>query len=122
MLPRRLSACEPGVNHPPLTKKRNLPQMLNKVSLIGYTGKPVEQKYTAGGTAVARVLDATSKRFKKAKSGSPSRSGTSACSSAKGRNQPTLWTFRKARKCSSKANCSTESTRRPSARRRLSGR
>ena len=39
--------------------------MLNKVTLIGYTGKPVEQKYTAGGTAVARVSVATSKRFKK---------------------------------------------------------
>jgi len=65
MLPRRLSACEPGVNHPPLTKKRNPPHMLNKVTLIGYTGKPVEQKYTAGGTAVARVSVATSKRFKK---------------------------------------------------------
>jgi len=39
--------------------------MLNKVTLIGYTGKPVEQKYTPGGTAVARVSVATSKRFKK---------------------------------------------------------
>jgi len=39
--------------------------MLNNVTLIGYTGKPVEQKYTAGGTAVARVSVATSKRFKK---------------------------------------------------------
>jgi len=66
MLPRRLSACEPGVNYPPLTKKRNLPQMLNKVTLIGYTGKAVEQKYTPGGTAVARVSVATSKRVKKA--------------------------------------------------------
>jgi single-strand DNA-binding protein len=65
MLPRRLSACEPGVNYPPLTKKRNLPQMLNKVTLIGYTGKAVEQKYTPGGTAVARVSVATSKRVKK---------------------------------------------------------
>jgi single-strand DNA-binding protein len=39
--------------------------MLNKVTLIGYTGKSVEQKYTQGGTAVARVSVATSKRFKK---------------------------------------------------------
>jgi single-strand DNA-binding protein len=39
--------------------------MLNKVTLIGYTGKPVEQKYTSGGTAVARVSVATSKRVKK---------------------------------------------------------
>ena len=38
--------------------------MLNKVTLIGYTGKPVEQKYTPGGTPVARVSVATSKRFK----------------------------------------------------------
>ena len=35
------------------------------MTLIGYTGKPVEQKYTPGGTAVARVSVATSKRFKK---------------------------------------------------------
>ena len=39
--------------------------MLNKVTLIGYTGKAVEQKYTPGGTAVARVSVATSKRVKK---------------------------------------------------------
>jgi single-strand DNA-binding protein len=39
--------------------------MLNKVTLIGYTGKPVEQKYTPGGTTVARVSVATSKRFRK---------------------------------------------------------
>ncbi len=39
--------------------------MLNKVTLIGYTGKAVEQKYTPGGTAVARVSIATSKRVKK---------------------------------------------------------
>jgi single-strand DNA-binding protein len=39
--------------------------MLNKVTLIGYTGKPVEQKYTPGGTAIARVSVATSKRVKK---------------------------------------------------------
>jgi len=39
--------------------------MLNKVSLIGYTGKPVEQKYMPNGTPVARVSVATSKRFKK---------------------------------------------------------
>ena len=65
MQPHRFSACEPGARYSPTTKKRNLPQMLNKVTLIGYTGKPVEQKYTAGGTAVARVSVATSKRFKK---------------------------------------------------------
>ena len=39
--------------------------MLNKVTLIGYTGKAVEQKYTPGGTAVTRVSVATSKRVKK---------------------------------------------------------
>jgi single-strand DNA-binding protein len=39
--------------------------MLNKVTLIGYTGKAVEQKYTPGGTAIARVSVATSKRVKK---------------------------------------------------------
>ena len=39
--------------------------MLNKVTLIGYTGKPVEQKSTSGGTAVARVSVATSKHVKK---------------------------------------------------------
>jgi len=39
--------------------------MLNKVTLIGYTGKPVERKYTPSGTAIARVSVATSKRFKK---------------------------------------------------------
>lgn len=39
--------------------------MLNKVTLIGHTGKPVEQKYMPNGTAVARVSVATSKRFKK---------------------------------------------------------
>jgi single-strand DNA-binding protein len=39
--------------------------MLNKVTLIGQTGKAVEQKYTPGGTAIARVSVATSKRVKK---------------------------------------------------------
>jgi single-strand DNA-binding protein len=39
--------------------------MLNKVTLIGYTGKAVEQKYTRSGTALARVSVATSKRVKK---------------------------------------------------------
>jgi single-stranded DNA-binding protein len=39
--------------------------MLNEVTSIGYTGKPFEQKYTPGGTAVARVSVATSKRIKK---------------------------------------------------------
>ena len=39
--------------------------MLNKVTLIGNTGKPVEVKYAPNGTAVARVSVATSKRVKK---------------------------------------------------------
>jgi len=65
MQPQRFSASQPDARYSPRTKKRNLPKMLNKVTLIGYTGKPVEQKYTAGGTAVARVSVATSKRSKK---------------------------------------------------------
>ncbi len=65
MQPQRFGAPERGTRYSPLTKKRNLPHMLNKVTLIGYTGKAVEQKYTPGGTARARVSVATSKRVKK---------------------------------------------------------
>ena len=65
MQPQRFSAPQPGARYSPTTKRRNLPHMLNKVTLIGYTGKAVEQKYTPGGTAVARVSVATSKRIKK---------------------------------------------------------
>src|SRR5215475_10099710 len=65
MVPQRFSSSQPGARYSPTTKKRNLPQMLNKVTLIGNTGKPVEVKYTPNGTAVARVSVATSKRVKK---------------------------------------------------------
>ena len=65
MQPQRFGAPERSTRYSPLTRKRNLPQMLNKVTLIGYTGKAVEQKYTPGGTAIARVSVATSKRVTK---------------------------------------------------------
>ena len=65
MVPQRFSSFQPGARYSPTTRKRNLPKMLNKVTLIGNTGKPVEVKYTPNGTAVARVSVATSKRVKK---------------------------------------------------------
>jgi hypothetical protein len=55
MQPQRFSAHERGARYSPITRKRHLPHMLNKVTLIGYTGKAVEQKYTPGGTPVSSV-------------------------------------------------------------------
>jgi single-strand DNA-binding protein len=65
MQPQRFSPANQVLAIHPQPRKGTYPHVLNNVTLIGYTGRLVEQKYAAGGIAVARVSIATSKRFKK---------------------------------------------------------
>jgi hypothetical protein len=96
--------------------------MLNKVTLIGYTGKAVEQKYTPGGTAVARVSVATSKRVKKNDEWQSVTQWHECVLFGKPAESEYIITIARALRCLSKANCSTGSFRKRSATRMWSGR
>jgi single-strand DNA-binding protein len=91
--------------------------MLNKVTLIGYTGRDVEQKYTPGGTAIARVSVATSKRVKKGNEWQPVTQWHDCVLFGKAAESPYITGIHKGTQVSWKGSCSIASTRARSAMR-----